>query len=417
MTFIGETESIAVSRIKNMALVNDAMVRNSIVSRAGLSERLFTLAFSGLVYPQIWEDPAVDMEALELQAGHRMAAIASGGCNLLSYLSAAPVEIDAVDLNAAHIALNKLKIAAACHLESYEDFRTFFAVAADARNVDVFDRVLAPRLDPETFAYWNRRDWLGRRRITQFARGFYAYGLLGRFIGMGHLAARLLGANAGAIMQARSLEEQREIFERELKPLFESRLLRGLLDTPAALFGLGIPPAQFDALREGRRMHEVVFERLECLACGYPLSCNYFAWQAFNRGYGTEPDAPLPPYLEEKNFERMREANGQVRLHNVALTDHLAAQPARRIDRYVLLDAQDWMTDGALNALWREITRTAKPGARVIFRTAGRATILPGRIRPSLLDQWHYREAQSAELTRKDRSAIYGGFHIYERKA
>ena len=36
------------------------------LSRAGISERLFALAFSGLVYPQIWEDPEVDMEAMQL---------------------------------------------------------------------------------------------------------------------------------------------------------------------------------------------------------------------------------------------------------------------------------------------------------------------------------------------------------------
>ncbi len=41
------------------------------------------------------------------------------------------------------------------------------------------------------------------------------------------------------------------------------------------------------------------------------------------------------------------------------MTDYLAACPAASRDRYVLLDAQDWMTDAQLNALWAEITRTA----------------------------------------------------------
>ena len=46
--------------------VADAVYRNKALSRAGLSERLFGLLFSGLVYPQIWEDPDVDMEAMQL---------------------------------------------------------------------------------------------------------------------------------------------------------------------------------------------------------------------------------------------------------------------------------------------------------------------------------------------------------------
>ena len=44
--------------------------------------------------------------------GHRVVTIASGGCNVLAYLTRSPAHIDAVDLNAAHIALNRLKLAA-----------------------------------------------------------------------------------------------------------------------------------------------------------------------------------------------------------------------------------------------------------------------------------------------------------------
>ena len=83
----------------------------------------------------------------------------------------------------------------------------------------------------------------------------------------------------------------------------------------------------------------------------------------------------------------------------------------------MLLDAQDWMTDAQLNALWQQITRTAAPGARVIFRTGGAADILPGRVSPALLGQWRYDAARSEAGFRADRSAIYGGFHLYERAA
>ncbi len=38
------------------------------------------------------------------------------------------------------------------------------------------------------------------------------------------------------------------------------------------------------------------------------------------------------------------------------------------------------MNDEDLTALWTEITRTARPGARVIFRTAADERLLPGRL-------------------------------------
>ena len=106
-----------------------AVHRNRPLSRRGIQERLFTLAFRNLVYPQIWEDPVVDMEALRLGPSDRVAAIASGGCNVLSYLVADPAEIIAVDLNGAHIALNRLKIEGLRRLPDHVAFFDFFGWA------------------------------------------------------------------------------------------------------------------------------------------------------------------------------------------------------------------------------------------------------------------------------------------------
>ena len=87
-----------------------AVHRNALFSRAGVLERLFTAAFAGLVYPQIWEDPVVDMEALAITPDDHIVAIASGGCNVMSYLTAGPARMTAIDLNGAHIALNRLSV-------------------------------------------------------------------------------------------------------------------------------------------------------------------------------------------------------------------------------------------------------------------------------------------------------------------
>ena len=87
------------------------------------------------------------------------------------------------------------------------------------------------------------------------------------------------------------------------------------------------------------------------------------------------------------------------------------------VDLEIELDAQDWMNERQLNELWTEITRTATDGARVIFRTAAEESILTGKLAPALLDKWHYQVERSQSLNAQDRSAIYGGFHIYEKAA
>jgi S-adenosylmethionine-diacylglycerol 3-amino-3-carboxypropyl transferase len=161
-------------------------------------------------------------------------------------------------------------------------------------------------------------------------------------------------------------------------------------------------------------MATVLRERLEKLACGFPLQDNYFAWQAFGRGYAPGASGSLPPYLARANYPKLRASETVVTVKQVSIVDALNAMPVQSADRFVLLDAQDWMTDAQLNDLWQAITRAARPGARVIFRTAGKATILPGRVDDSILGQWHYLAIRSTELGKRDRSSIYGGFHVYE---
>ncbi|WP_293551096.1 DUF3419 family protein [Parvibaculum sp.] len=393
--------------------LNDAVHQYKAASRAGLMERAFTAVFSGLVYPQIWEDPVIDLEALALTPDAHVVAIASGGCNVLSYLTAGPARVTAVDLNRAHVALTRLKLAGAAHMPSHEHFFRFFGRADAPANMEAYRLFLRDRLDAETLAYWERRSVSLRRRISLFSRGFYRNGLLGHFIGWAHFAARFYGVDFRPLLKARSLAEQRAFFNAKLAPLFDMKLVRRVTDNPASLYGLGIPPAQYEKLCGGRPMHEVLRERLERLVCDFEIGGNYFAWQAFARQYAPGDKPSLPPYLQHGNFAALQANATRAEVLNLGFTEFLRGQGAQSADRYVLLDAQDWMTDEQLNDLWREITRTARPGARVIFRTAAEPSLLPGRLAPDLLARWKYHYEASLGWTSRDRSSIYGGFHLY----
>ncbi|MBU2532105.1 MAG: DUF3419 family protein [Alphaproteobacteria bacterium] len=398
---------------KNTRL-RQAVHRHKPISKNGIQERLFTLVFSGLVYPQIWEDPVIDLEALELQPDEHLIAIASGGCNVMSYLCAAPVDITAVDLNPAHVALNNLKYTAVRRFPDYQTFHKFFAEADARENVRAYETYLRPHLDEASRKYWDSRNLIGRRRIGYFGSNLYRHGLLGTFIGASHFLARIHGRNPRKLLAARSLQEQREIFDRELAPLFEKRHIRWLLNKPSALFGLGIPPSQFEALKgDEQYMSKVLLERLERLACGFDLADNYFAWQAFGRRYSSGGSGPLPPYLQRDNYENLKQRIDRLEIQHRSFTEYLEATGDNSLDAYVLLDAQDWMTDDILVGLWREIARTSRPGARVIFRTAGEESILPGRVPEEILSKFTYDAEKCRAWTKRDRSSIYGGFHQY----
>ncbi|WP_127522837.1 DUF3419 family protein [Mesorhizobium sp. Z1-4] len=406
--------SVDIGLRKNRRL-GEALYQHNALSKSGFSERLFAFLFSGLVYPQIWEDPDVDMAAMRLDASHRVVTIASGGCNILAYLTRSPAKIDAVDLNPHHIALNRLKLAALQHMPGFDEFEALFGGAGDRRSARLYDRHVAPHLDVATRSYWESRRWTGRRRVSAFKGNFYQTGLLGACIRSGHWIARLHGVNPAEIMEAKTLRDQRHFFEDRLRPLFQRPFIRWATSRRASLYGLGIPPQQYDALigTEGHSMAEVISRRLEKLACDFPLRKNYFAWQAFARRYARPGEGDRPAYLEPRNFETIRAGVSRVKIHHANFAELLRVRQAGTVDRFVLLDAQDWMTDRQLEELWREITRTAAPGARVIFRTADEPSLLPGRVPATILDKWRYEADESALHTASDRSAIYGGFHLY----
>ncbi len=398
--------------------LGEALYQHRALSKSGLSERFFALLFSGLVYPQIWEDPDVDMDAMQLGEGHRIVTIASGGCNILAYLTRSPASIDAVDLNPHHIALNRLKLTALTHMPAFSDFEKLFGGDGNPESSALYDRHVAPCLDAATRQYWDQRRWTGRRRIAAFGGNFYQTGLLGACIRAGHIVARLHGVNPAEIMEAKTLRDQRHFYEDRLRPLFDRPFIRWATGRKASLFGLGIPPQQYDALigSEGQTMAQVIAARLEKLACEYPLRRNYFAWQAFARRYPKAEEGTRPAYLEAGNFDTIRAAAPRVAIHHANYVELLSGKPDASVDRFVLLDAQDWMTDQQLAELWSEITRTAAPGARVIFRTADEPSLLPGRVPASILGRWEYRAEESRRHLANDRSAIYGGFHLYVKR-
>jgi len=403
--------------VKTKHLVKEAVGKSRAFGLRRLQDQLFAYLFRGLVYAQIWEDPVVDMAAMEIEPHHHIVTIASGGCNALSYLAASPAKITALDLNRAHVALLRLKIEGLKRLPGWDAFYRFFGEADDRENLQNYRHWLAPHLDGQSRLYWEGRNLSGRRRLSGFAKNIYRRGLLGKFIGTGHKLAKFYGMDPNEFLACRTLKEQRAFFEEKISPLFDKKLINRLTKSPVALFGLGIPPAQYGALAEGKPMKQVLKNRLEKLTCDFPLNDNYFAWQAFGRAYAPDASGPLPPYLDEKNYGVLRRNASRIGAIQANMTHFLADSDPQSVDRVVLLDAQDWMNDSQLNELWAAITKAAAPKARVIFRTAGEADILPGRVVDDVLSQWTYLEDLSRELHAKDRSSIYGGFHVYQLNA
>src|SRR5258708_12336149 len=120
-------------------------------------DRIFAFWFRRLVYTQIWEDPEADLAALQLPLGSTIVTISSGGCNALSYLTARPAQVYAVDLNEAHLSLLELKLAGLRALSDYAHFWQFSGERASAPTPGLYPDRLRPVLPPYPRPYWPSR--------------------------------------------------------------------------------------------------------------------------------------------------------------------------------------------------------------------------------------------------------------------
>ena len=403
-------------------LLKKSVHQHKLMSKKGLLERMFSFWFDSLVYNQIWEDPRVDMEALELDEHSRMLTIASGGCNILAYLTKKPESITAVDINRNHIYLTRLKLAALTLLPEYDDFFRFFGIANHAKNVEQYYRYISPHLDADTRKFWEGGNWVAKlfrgARIKYFEKNFYDHAKLGLLLRLTHGLTRVVRKNPSRILEAESIAEQEKIFEETIAPFFDNKLVKAVARNPLILFSLGIPPHQY-ALMKSEMSGDIIDlfrERVKRLTCGFPIEDNYFAWQALGRSYDTGKKRAIPDYLMEANYSVLKEHAPKAKAVVNSLTGFLREQPPKSMNRFVFLDSQDWMQAWQIHELWTEVERTGMPGSRIIFRTGAAASPVETALPKALRKHFKYETQHSLDLHKKDRSAIYGGFHLYVLK-
>lgn len=405
-----------------MTTLHAAVQNKSLSSKQGILQRLFAIWFDAFVYNQIWEDPRVDLQALQLDRDSRVLTISSGGCNVLNYLLADPGSITAVDVNRHHIYLLNLKLAALRHLPGYDSFFAFFGFGRGTNTGSHYLRYIAPNLDPASREFWESNTLSGSilygDRISFFRNaGLYDHSRNGYFLRFFHWLARIHDCKIEKILEAESFAEQMSLYEAHIAPFFDSFVIKSIAKLPVTLFGLGIPPQQYDELKRDlsadRTVIDIYRDRVRRLACDFPIQENYFSWQAFARKYDTKNRRAIPEYLKEKNYDRLKARAERVTTKIESATDEIRANRHGTFNRFVFLDAQDWMDRSSLIDLWSAVAEKASAGSRIIFRTAGSDSPAEKHLPDDLRLRFVYERELSQNLFKQDRSSIYGGFHLY----
>ncbi len=390
-----------------------------------VSGRVFNFVHgSNLVYNTCWEDPRLDREVMNLTADDNVMVITSAGCNALDYALDAPNSVHAVDMNPRQNALLELKQAGIRALD-FEDFFQMFGQGYWDNVRDAYDSVLRRQLSPWSQQYWDK--WL--KFFEDKKRPFYFRGTSGGFARIINwyidrvVRVRPIVQN---LLDAKSVEEQREIYEKQLHDRFWSKPLRFAMDRDTTLSLLGVPRAQRVQVEKDYAGGIVQFVQdcVEAVFARLPISDNYF-WRVYITGRYTE--ACCPEYLKPDNFQALKEGLvDRVHVHTNSVEQFLRGTD-QTFSRFVLLDHMDWLSShhfALLESEWDAILQRATPGARVLWRSGGLKTEFVERVtvhrngqKCPLNELLKYDVATAARLHELDRVHTYGSFYIADLAA
>jgi S-adenosylmethionine-diacylglycerol 3-amino-3-carboxypropyl transferase len=360
---------------------------------------------STLIYNTCWEDPRLDREMLSLSPDSRVVMITSAGCNALDYLLDDPAEIHAVDVNPRQNALLRLKIALIQHGDHDELFRVFGeGVRPGFRELL---RLLAPRLPVYARTFWEaKHEYFERTRMNP---SFYYRGAAGQVAWL--LLNGLVKTNPRArdftyrLIEASSLEEQRNIYER-MKPTLWNAFNSWLLKQPFIMAMLGVPRPQIRMIENqfpGGVIGYIRKKVEDVLTC-VPMRDNYF-WRVYATGRYTP--ACCPNYLRPSYFEQLQRGVRRLKTYSTTMASFLRDNPGA-YTHYVLLDHQDWLASHDAEGLreeWDLILRNSRPGTRILMRSAGtEINFIP----PAAAAKLRFHSELAGRLHALDRVGTYG---------
>jgi S-adenosylmethionine-diacylglycerol 3-amino-3-carboxypropyl transferase len=388
-----------------------------------VSQRVFsTVHGNNLVYNTCWEDPRLDRVALAMNPSDNVLVITSAGCNALDYALAGAQHVYAVDMNPRQNALLELKIVAIQNLD-YRDFFRMFGEGRLSGARNCYRYQLRNELSPWARRFWDKRiGWFDNPKKSFYFRG--TSGIVARFVKVYTDHVIRVRPHLDALLNAQTLDEQCEIYERYLRKQFWSTFIKFAVKRDTTMSLLGVPKAQrrqIETQYQGGLL-QFVQDCMESVMVKLPLKDNYF-WRVYLNGAYTP--SCCPEYLRESNFERLRtDCLNRVTTHTDSVQGFLEKQSVA-ISRFVLLDHMDWMSDRhfpLLEAEWQAILDRSTPDARFIWRSGGLRTdyldqvevVYEGRIK-KLRELLVYEPELAAQLHPLDRVHTYGSFYIARR--
>jgi len=371
------------------------------MARPGPASRFQRLELPGarddrLFFAQVREDPLLELEAFadHLDDG-TIAVVGSGGCIALSLVAAGARQVAAVDLNRTQNHIVELKAVVVARTGPEQALAFLGGTAAHAGwRLGGYPQYRGA-LGDSAGQYWDsHRHAIGRGVLTAGVSERLVGGIASVIRRAAHPRSRI-----ERFLACGTLDEQRAFYDRE----WNSARYRVLIQLMANRIVLrrAYDPAFFQYV-ENPSFARHFLGTIERALAGLPIRDNYFFHQMFLGYYRTELGGSAPPYLTAPASAPMADLPQRLTIVDGSFTEYLRGRPADSMAGFSLSNICEWLTAGEIDELFGEITRTARPGARLCFRNFLGWTQIPRRWREAVRED----VALGERLIKNDRSML-----------
>ena len=347
-------------------------------------------------YSQCWEDTNMLTKALAVQPEDTVVSITSGGDNTIALLLEKPAKLYSIDINPAqnHLAALKLIAPKTC---THSEYLELLGATASTTRIDYYNKVadLLPKSAQKWFAQNYdviARGIIHRGKFERYMNGFRKYIL--PFV---HTKRTV-----SAFADQPTLQSQIAYYETTWNT-WRWKLFFSIATNTSLLTTFG---RQRGAAHAHNAAHETYFHRLERLIYRSHISVNPYIHYALTGLYGEV----VPNYLSAENFKALQAlSNDAYELKTEDLGSFLRQSADASLDKFNLSDTFEFIPAAQTHDMWREIVRTAKNGARVVY-WCNQVEHTPPR---ELAGTVRALKDESKELAQQDRLYFYRSFHVY----
>lgn len=310
------------------------------------------------IYNICWEDPAVDLEILNIKPTDVIFRICSAGDIVLDYAIEGPAKIVVCDMNQHQLWLFELKIRMLRDPElTYQEWWSIWGDSDVKVAMAVWKRMR------HTMSSSGRKWWDGRIERV-FRNGYATSGSTGVLTKI-FVPALLWVVGFDVKKWAETgyshkyIADNYHIIERS------AWWCRRLFPQILAPFA-GVPPNQIGPEFYTTEFYEGILREI-FMDPDFGKS-NYFYRFYCEKGYKDPSCAPRT--LQKEFFSRLKANAGCFEWHHATVQETMERVKPHSFTTLVLLDHMDWMPNAVVHDEWIALQRASVPGAKILWRSA-----------------------------------------------